>query len=645
MANAKLKKNLKLADVFAISTGAMFSSGLFLLPGLAAAQTGSSVVLAYLIAGVLMIPAMLAKAELATAMPRAGGTYYFLDRAMGPLVGTIGGLGTWVALVFKSAFALIGMGAYIALFYEAPVVAMAVGLTVLFCVFNLVGAKETSSLQRVLVVILLVVVGGFVLVGAAGALTHLPIHYADKPFMSNGVDGLFATVGFVFVSYAGLTKVASVAEEVEQPDRNIPLGMMLSLGVATIAYASAVAVMTAVLPGAQFYGELAPVAATAKVIGGEYATIAVGAVVVAAVAAFASTGNAGILSASRYPLAMARDQLVPAGFARIGRFGTPTWGIVLTSAAIALCVIAFDVTMVAKLASAFQLVLFSLVNLCVIVMRESRLEYYRPGFRVPLYPWLPIAGIIVPIWLIAEMGWVPMAFTAGLIAICGVWYKLYAASRVSREGAIFHVFERLGRRRFDPLDSELRRVLHEKGLRDDDRLDDLVLRAPVLDLEGPADLHMVTVAAATQLGRRTDIDPDVLVETFVAENQIGMMPVVGAVAFPHHQFVGVEQTELVVVRAHDGVVFDLDVDEAHVTVDGPVHVFVFLLSPNGEAARHYRLLAHIAGRYEEVLDAAGEDVVHRDLALNFFSDEVFTATDENERPPDGRSALAIALLS
>ena len=98
----KLKKNLTLFDVYAGSTGAMFSSGFFLLPGIAASYTGDSVYLAYLLAGFLIIPAMLCMAELSTAMPKAGGTYYFLDRALGPLFGTIGGLGSWIAVVNPS---------------------------------------------------------------------------------------------------------------------------------------------------------------------------------------------------------------------------------------------------------------------------------------------------------------------------------------------------------------------------------------------------------------------------------------------------------------------------------------------------------------------------------------------------------------
>ena len=78
--------------MFSIAAGAMISSGLFVLPGLAFAKSGPAVILAYAIAGVLIIPAMLAKAELATAMPRAGGTYFFIERSLGPLAGTIAGL-------------------------------------------------------------------------------------------------------------------------------------------------------------------------------------------------------------------------------------------------------------------------------------------------------------------------------------------------------------------------------------------------------------------------------------------------------------------------------------------------------------------------------------------------------------------------
>ncbi len=611
----KLEKKLGLADVFAIATGAMISSGLFLLPGIAAAQTGLSVFLAYLIAGALMVPAMLSQAELATAMPRAGGAYYFLDRAMGPLVGTVGGLGTWVALVFKSGFGLIGMGAYVALFLDVPILTVALVLCAVLCVANIIGAKESSGLQRALVGTLLVATGAFVLLGAAGTHHYQVQLQTDQRFLIDGVDGLLGTVGLVFVSYAGLTKVASVAEEIKDPDRNIPLGMMLSLGVATAVYSVCVVMISLVVHPAMLHSDLAPMATAAAEMAGPYARPAVAVTAVAAVAAFASTANAGILSASRYPLAMARDRLLPAAFSRIGRFGTPVTGVVATSLAIAVCISVLEIATVAKLASAFQLLLFSMINLCVIIMREGKLNYYRPGYRSPFYPALQIAGIVFPLWLIAEMGWVPMAFTAGLVFVSGMWFKLYAAGHVQRQGAILHVFERLGRRRWAGLDDELRRVLHDKGLQPDDPLFSIIQRAPSVRVETTT-FEEVARSASELFAATTSLDVDELCAAFVAENRFGMMPMVGTSAFPHHQYEGLSEPEIVVVYAPAGVQLKLDRRVAHVEPAAPLTVFVFLLGPDRDAARHYRMLAHLTGLFEQAEREGSPDQSGVPSALN-----------------------------
>ena len=107
----RLEKELGLWDVYALATGATLSSGFFLLPGLAAAGAGAAMPLSYVLAAAILLPGLFSSVELTTAMPKAGGVYYFLDRSMGPLVGTIGGFGTWIALVLKASFALIGVGA------------------------------------------------------------------------------------------------------------------------------------------------------------------------------------------------------------------------------------------------------------------------------------------------------------------------------------------------------------------------------------------------------------------------------------------------------------------------------------------------------------------------------------------------------
>ena len=228
--NRRLTRSLGLRHVFVLSTGAMLSSGLFLLPGLAAAEAGPSAVLAYGLAGLLAVPAMLSVAELSTAMPRAGGAYYFLERAFGPAVGTVAGMVTWLSLVLKDAFALIGMSAYLNLAFDIPAKPLALALIAGFIVVNILGSRVSAALQMGLVGFVLAVLAWFLTVGVvelgdgAGSL---------RPFFSDGVGGLVAVIGLVFVSYGGLTKVASAAEEIEDPSRNIPLGMALSLLVST----------------------------------------------------------------------------------------------------------------------------------------------------------------------------------------------------------------------------------------------------------------------------------------------------------------------------------------------------------------------------------------------------------------------------
>ena len=600
----RLKKDLTLFDVYAISTGAMFSSGFFLLPGLAAAQAGPSVVLAYLFASLFILPAMFSVAELSTAMPRAGGAYYFLDRSLGPIVGTVGGLGTWLALVLKSAFALIGMGAYLALFFDIPIKPLAVALTLGFMAVNIVGAKETSGLQRILVTALVVILGFFVIQGLAEVFTlGLGPIARDQftPFLPFGWEGLVGTIGFVFVSYAGLTKVASVSEEVQNPERNIPLGMILSLATATFIYVVGVYIMVAVLDPGELRSDLTPVA-TAATAFFDWLPQPVGLIliVVAAIAAFASTGNAGILSASRYPLAMARDRLVWPGFAELGRFGTPTRAIVSTGALMALCIVALDIEGIAKLASAFQLLLFSLLCVAVIVMRESRIEAYDPGYRSPLYPWMQIVGIVAPFWLIAEMGHLAILFTLGLVALCIGWYFYYARGRIERTGAILHTFARWGEGRFGGLDLELREILKEKGLRQEDPFDEVMARAKFIDFPNPVNFEQVVARAAEALSQRIGVPASRLTNEFLEGTQVGGTPVARGAALPHLRLPEVGRSEVVLVRCHHGV--RVMEPTAFVTDPGSkptVHAIFFLVSPEQNAGQHLRFLAQIATRVDE----------------------------------------------
>ncbi|MGM0545488.1 MAG: amino acid permease [Bacteroidota bacterium] len=599
----KLKKELNLFDVYAIATGAMFSSGFFLLPGIAAAETGPSVFLAYLVSGLLILPTMFSVAELSTALPRAGGTYYIIDRSLGPLMGSIGGFGSWLALVLKSAFALIGMGAYIAIFYEVNITIVAVALTIAFGALNIVGAKETTTLQKVLVATLITIMFGYIVQGAAHLLSMDILGITEEqftPFFTNGPRGFFATVGMVFVSYAGLTKVASIAEEVKNPDRNIPLGMFLSVLSAIIVYAVGVYLMVAVLDPEAFRQDLTPVATAGEVfmdwLPGDTGLLLI---VIAAIAAFASTGNAGIMSASRYPMAMARDHLVRKDFADISRFDTPLKSILATVALMLFFLLAFNVESVAKLASAFQLLLFALLNLCVIVMRESQIKEYDPGFNSPWYPWLQIAGMVLSFILIFEMGLLSILFTVAVSVFAVGWYYYYAHGKVERSGAIFHVHARLGKKQDSGLETEMRGILREKGLKEEDPYEQVVAQAAVIDEENEKLSYKTIIDQASDIfSQRLDIDKEQLISRFCEEQDLGTIPLGNNTVINHIRIDKECDPQMVLVRIPKSITVSTEgfeiLDEEQTGDFENLSAIIFLISSTERSTQHLRLLAHLA---------------------------------------------------
>ncbi|MDD4756900.1 MAG: APC family permease, partial [Prolixibacteraceae bacterium] len=517
----KLKKELGLFDVFTISTGAMFSSGFFLLPGLASQYTGPSVFVAYMVSGLLILPAMFSIAEISTALPRSGGAYFFLDRSLGPLWGTIGGLGTYFALMFKTAFAIIGIGAYAAIFWEVPIKTIAVMATLFFMLLNLFGAKKSSGLQNFMVTFLLLVLGAFIIDGLyniffTDRIDIPPVNKNFQPFFTNGIEGIIVTAGFVFISYLGLTKIASVAEEIKNPERNIPMGMLLSLVVTGLIYFLGVFIMVAVIDPTEFAKDLAPAATAVEKLftwmpGNLGAYIMTG----AAMAAFASTGNAGMLTSSRYPFAMGRDKLFPPNFSKLGKMGAPVQSILLTTAIILLIILLLSESGIAKLASTFQLFIFMLINFSVIVLRKSKIESYDPGYNSPFYPYMQIAGIIISIILIAYMGWMAILFTSFIILLGVLWYKYYARVRVKREGAIFHWFALLGKYQYAELENEFMSIIKEKGLRKGDPFDQTVIRARITSAKKETDFYSLVDEISSVLSTEMHVKKEEISNEFL----------------------------------------------------------------------------------------------------------------------------------
>ncbi len=423
-----MHRSIGLYAVLTISIGAMIGSGIFVLPGIAFKIAGPSVVLAFVLAGVVVLPAALSKAEMATAMPEAGGTYLYIDRAMGPLMGTIAGFGVWFSLVFKAAFALVGLSAYLEYFVPHPERPVAAILVLGLVGINLLGIKQTARFQIAIVTGVILVLVGFVAVGLPSLEPS-----AFQPFTSQGIKGLFSATAVVFVSYAGVTKVASIAGEVRRPGRNLPVGMLISIGFMMVLYAAIVVVIVGNSPADALTNTETPMTLAAENFLG---SAGVAFIAGTAVLALLSMANAGIIASARYPFAMARNSLAPPFLARIGkRSGAPSAGITATGVMMILLVLFVPLIELAKLASAFQLLVFALVNLAVIAFREAHLDWYKPEFRSPFYPVPQIFGIVAALLLLTQMGILPV-LGAVIFVLVGVgWYRVFGKSRAVKASA------------------------------------------------------------------------------------------------------------------------------------------------------------------------------------------------------------------
>ena len=427
----KLERKLTLSSVIAISVAGMLGSGIFVLPGIAAAKTGSSIWLAYLIAAICILPAALSKSELATAMPKSGGAYVYIERALGPLFGTISGIGLWLSLLLKSSFALVGFGAYLLVLTNISPIYIkyfSIGFLILIMLLNIFGVKKVGKVQLVIVILSLLTLI---------SLLFLGIPAVDKqlltPFMNNGTMGLISTVAFVYISYAGVTKIAAIAGEVKNPSKNIPLAMLLSLLVISSIYVTVAYTLVGNISIEMLSTDIKPIHTLALLLGGEWFAYGIAFV---GVITLISMANSGVLASSRFPFAMAMDKLLPSNLAKLhDKHLTPINTILITCLMMGLIILFLDVEKIVKLASAFKVSMFIAVNICVIVLRETAVQWYRPTYKSPLYPYMQLFGILSGLILLFYLGLMPIIVLLIIALIGGVIYYSYGI-RASRSGVL-----------------------------------------------------------------------------------------------------------------------------------------------------------------------------------------------------------------
>lgn len=428
----QLSRELGLASVFSIATGTMMGAGVFVLPGIAVSLGGPSAILSFLIASLLALVTGLSASELATAMPRAGGTYHFLDRALGPTTGTVAGLGTWSLSILKGAFAAVASAVYLQLLFGIPVVPVALVIALLLLIVNIVGVRHTGLFQSLVVGLVLLGTAVFAVVGLAG------LRAAPPPVGEENLGLVVSLSGLVLFGFVGVIKATAVAGEVRSPGRNMPRGILLSLAVVTLLYL----VVVAVVASASSY----PVHSITAIVdvAGEFMG-PLGGLFLAAIGALAlvSMTNASILAAARYGYAMAHDRLLPSPLGELSpRLTTPHVAILVTGVPLLFLVAFVDVLTLAELTGVFTILLFFLYNAAVMVMRRSSPSWYKPTFRSPGYPWVHSLGMAGTALLLIFMGWIEQAVALAFVLGGVAWYLAYGKGRTKPRGELREVVRR-----------------------------------------------------------------------------------------------------------------------------------------------------------------------------------------------------------
>ena len=582
--DVKLKRDLGVVKVFSIASGAMISSGLFVLPALVYSKGGPSIILAYIFAAVLVVPAMFSKAELATAMPKSGGVFFFVQRSLGPIFGTFAGFASWFSLSLKSAFALVGIGIFLEPLFPAfssdMVKIIAVCFTVLFTILNILSVKQSGTVQVIMVFSLIMILILYIVLGFG----HLNVN-SFVPFMPRGWLSLFTVTGMIFISFGGLTKIASVAEEVRNPAKTIPKGMFAALAVVMLLYFLTVFVTVGLLNGSDFEATLIPISVGASKFAGNLGYVVLS---VAGMLAFVTTANAGLLAASRDPLAMAKDNLLPSLFSRVSiRLKTPVFSILTTSFFMILIITFLDLEELVKVASTMKLLLFTLVNFSVILMRESKIVSYKPAFKAPLYPYIYIVGIGVYILLIIEMGWFPLLVTAGFFILSLLWHFLYSRSRNLRDSALIHIVERVSSKdiRSRKLTEELREILIERDEIVEDRFDKIIKNAEILDVDR-ANIEGLFGILAEVFSRKFHMSNSMVLRLLNERELESTTAIHAGLAIPHIIIEGESQFDIVIVRSKEGIQYGKDIP--------PVHIVFALAGTTDERNFHLQSLVAVA---------------------------------------------------
>lgn len=439
---ATFSRDLGLFDATMIGTGAMIGAGIFVLTGIAAGEAGPASILSFILNGAVTLITAFAYAELASAIPRAGGGYSFVRMAFPGATGFVAGWMLWFAYTVACSLYALGFAGYFWEFFHkytpgfsgavssllglSPALLVVTALVSIFFIWlNVRGADVTGKAENVLTISKIVILAIFIYFGLVVVVDE-PVRVSENlfPFFPSGFGGVLIAMGLTFIAFEGYDLIATVAEEIKNPEKNIPYATFIALGITIVIYLLILFVsLTAIdAVGETTWEFLGRFKETAIVRAAEafMPAFGVGLIVFGGLLSTMSALNATVMAASRVAFSMGRDMWLPKRMSTIHtKKRTPHVAIIITGVILIAMALTLPIEAVGSAASLIFLLTFAMVNLSVIVLRRKYPEIQRK-FNVPFYPVLPILGFVLNVFLaVYQFNFQPIAWyvTAGWITL------------------------------------------------------------------------------------------------------------------------------------------------------------------------------------------------------------------------------------
>jgi APA family basic amino acid/polyamine antiporter len=392
--------------------------------GIAIGYAGPSVIISIIVAGIVASFTAFSFAELGSAIPKEGGAYEFAFELISPFAGFVAGCLWLFAQIVAGAAISLGFASYfVAIFPVFSVKAVAVVAALILTGLNLLGIKQSATVNNILVITKIAILSLFI---GFGIFQIHPQNFSQC--CPNGLFGILQGAGFIFFAYLGFGRIAALGEEVKNPERNLPLSVLIALIVSVVIY-----VLTGLTAtGLQDYRILAqsgsPIAEAARATG-NFTIVA--AVSFGALIATVSVLLTNLLGLSRVAFAMARNGQLPKSIAKVSsRFGTPYFSILAMGALLTALTFALDLIQAAAITSFSILCVHLTVNLSAIRLRKKMPSPTK--FRVPFYPIIPSLGLLscfVLMFSLPQESWIVAAV---VVAVSAVLYRAFTGRHKSK---------------------------------------------------------------------------------------------------------------------------------------------------------------------------------------------------------------------